>query len=401
VSFHVKGNDGLRRGVLSVCSVAAANPSNDGAAVYLIVLEEAQALEVNVADASATHTNSSAPMTARMKLQIANNSDINRQIQELTEQLKSKEEVLQSAIQELENSNEELKSSNEEMQSMNEELQSTNEELETSKEEMQSVNEELTTVNTELQLKVTDSHRANNDMNNLLAGTGIGTVFLDLQLRILRFTPAATNIIPLINSDLGRPVAHLMLKLVGYDTLVDDLRSVLDTLVSKETTVQTVDKRFYTLRILPYRTLDNVVEGAVITFIEITDMVRIRVALRKANDLLRLAVVVRDSFDAITVQDLDGQTIAWNPGAVRMYGWSEPEALLMNVLERTPAAFRSESIDLNMPSSHADVMEPLRTKRLAKDGRLISIFLTSTALLDELGKNYAIATTEREDRSGQ
>ena len=115
--------------------------------------------------------------------------------------MRAKEEYLQTANEELETSNEELKSSNEEMQSVNEELQSTNEELETSKEELQSVNEELATVNHELQIKVADLSRANNDMNNLLAGTGIATVFVDHQLRILRFTPTATRIINLILSD--------------------------------------------------------------------------------------------------------------------------------------------------------------------------------------------------------
>ena len=189
------------------------------------------------------------------------------------------------------------------MQSVNEELQSTNEELETSKEELQSVNEELATVNTELQTKVADLSRANNDMNNLLAGTGIGTVFVDHQLRILRFTPAATRIINLILSDVGRPVGHIVSNLVGYDRLVADVQAVLDTLIPKEVEVQTTEGKWYTMRIQPYRTLDNVIEGAVITFVDITEMKKTQEALRKANDLLRLAVVVRDAHDAITVQD--------------------------------------------------------------------------------------------------
>ena len=180
------------------------------------------------------------------------------------------------------------------MQSINEELQSTNEELETSKEELQSVNEELTTVNTELQTKVNDLSRANNDMNNLLAGTGIGTVFVDHQLRILRFTPAARSIINLILSDVGRPVAHIVSNLIEYQSLVADLREVLDTLTPKEVVVQTVEGKSYTMRIQPYRTLENVIEGAVITFVDITEIVRTREALRKANDQLRLAVVAGD-----------------------------------------------------------------------------------------------------------
>ena len=149
-------------------------------------------------------------------------------ILELERELQIKEERLKASNEELETSNEELKSSNEEMQSINEELQSTNEELETSKEELQSVNEELTTVNTELQNKVADLSQAINDMNNLLSGTGIGTIFVDYQLRILRFTPQVAQIINLIPTDVGRPVGHIVSNLLGYDRLVEDIKEVLD-----------------------------------------------------------------------------------------------------------------------------------------------------------------------------
>jgi two-component system CheB/CheR fusion protein len=137
-------------------------------------------------------------------------TDCDARIAALKQQLRAKEEYLQTSNEELETSNEELKSSNEEMQSVNEELQSTNEELETSKEELQSVNEELATVNAELQQKVADLSRANNDMNNLLAGTGVGTVFVDHQLRVQRFTPTVTQVINLILTDVGRPVGHIV-----------------------------------------------------------------------------------------------------------------------------------------------------------------------------------------------
>ena len=241
--------------------------------------------------------------------------------------MRAKEEYLQTTTEELETSNEELKSANEEMQSINEELQSTNEELETSKEELQSVNEELATVNAELQGKVADLSRVNNDMNNLLAGTGIGTIFVDHQLRIQRFTPAVTQVINLIPTDVGRPVGHIVSNLVGYDHLVEDVQQVLDTLVPKEVEVQTVPGKWFLLRIRPYRTLENVIEGAVITFFDITEMKKAREALQDSETLRRLAVVMRDSRDAILVQDLDGRILCWNPGATRLYGWSEAEAL--------------------------------------------------------------------------
>lgn len=313
----------------------------------------------------------------------------------LKQELRAKEEYLQSTNEELETSNEVLKSSNEEMQSVNEELQSTNEELETSKEELQSVNEELATVNAELQTKVADLSRANNDMSNLLASTGIGTVFVDHQLRILRFTPAAAEIINLILSDVGRPVGHIVSNMVGYDRLVADVQAVLNTLVPKEVEVQTTAGNWYTLRILPYRTLDNVIEGAVITFVDITEIMRTRKALRKANELLRLAVVVRDAHDAITVQDLDGRILAWNPGAVRMYGWSEAEALDMNVRDRIPEGLQEEELAKAHQLSQAEILGPYPTQRLAKDGAVVEIWTTSSALVNEAGQIYAIATTER------
>ena len=216
--------------------------------------------------------------------------DADDRIAALKQELRAKEEYLQTTNEELETSNEELKSSNEEMQSVNEELQSTNEELETSKEELQSVNEELATVNAELQTKVADLSRANNDMNNLLAGTGIATVFVDHHLRILRFTPAATKIINLIQSDIGRPVSHIVSNLPGYGNLKEDTQAVLDTLVPKETDVQTAEGRWYTMRIQPYRTMDNVIEGAVLTFVDITAARKLHEALQVNEERLRVAL---------------------------------------------------------------------------------------------------------------
>jgi len=250
----------------------------------------------------------------------------------------------------------------------------------------------LATVNTELSTKVVDLSRANNDMNNLLAGTGIGTVFVDHQLRILRFTPAATQFINLIQSDTGRPVGHLVSKLVGYDRLVPDVQAVLDSLVSKSLEVETSEGKWCTMRIQPYRTLDNVIEGAVISFVDITDMVRARQQLHDANELLRLAVVVRDASDAITVQDLSGRTLAWNPAATRLYGWSEAEALAMNVRDRVPADLREQALD---ELASADLLQPLQTQRLSKDGRTLAVLVVSSPLRDSEGRPYAVSTTER------
>ncbi len=324
--------------------------------------------------------------------------DVDARIAALKQELRAKEEYLQTTNEELETSNEELKSSNEEMQSVNEELQSTNEELETSKEELQSVNEELATVNAELQQKVLDLSRANNDMNNLLAGSGIGTIFVDYQLHIQRFTPAVTQVINLILTDVGRPVGHIVSNLAGYDRLVEDVKAVLDTLVPKEVEVQTKAGAWYLLRIRPYRTLENVIEGAVITFTEITEMRNAQAALRESEALRRLAVVVRDAQDAILMQDLEGRILAWNPSAEAMYGWSEAEALTMNIRDLIPEGQREGTSAMVKQIARGGILEPYHTQRIAKDGRIVEVRLSATALMNEIGKVYAIATTEREIR---
>ncbi len=330
--LRVKTNGDFSTVNLTIRPVATGPAGTPDAPLYLVILEEA------VIGEQLSVTGDKSPGIGALA------TDAGARITALRQELRAKEEYLQTANEELETSNEELKSSNEEMQSVNEELQSTNEELETSKEELQSINEELATVNAELQTKVADLSRANNDMNNLLAGTGIGTVFVDHQLRILRFTPTITRIINLIPSDAGRPVGHIVSNLVDYDGLVADAQTVLETLVPKEVEVQTQAGAWYTMRILPYRTLDNVIEGVVITFADISGIKKMQETLRKANELLRLAVVVRDAHDAITVQDPEGRILAWNPGAVRMYGWSEAEALAMNVRDRIPKELHQQAL---------------------------------------------------------
>jgi|GEM_PF-2575897 len=178
------------------------------------------------------------------------------------------------------------------------------------------------------------------------------------KFNIMRFTPAATRIMDLITSDKVRPVGHIVSNLKDYDRLLKDILEVLDTLISKELEVQILTGAWYTLHIMPYRTLDNVIEGAVITFVDITERKKIQENLEKANDQLRLAVVVRDAHDAVTVQDLDGRTIAWNPAAVRMYGWSEAEALMMNIRDRIPEGLREESLAKIHHLSLVKILEP-------------------------------------------
>ncbi len=223
-----------------------------------------------------------------------------KRVEELEQELFYTKENLQATIEDLQAANEELKSSNEELQSTNEELQSTNEEIETSKEELQSVNEELMTVNAELQSKIEQLAGMQNDMKNLLDSTNIATIFLDEHLAIKRFTRDAAKVFRLVASDVGRPLGDIKSNVEGEDFL-DDAQAVLDSLVPREKEVQMAGHAWYLARIMPYRTLANVIEGVVLTFTEITRLKEIEEALREARnyaenivDTIRQPLIVMD-----------------------------------------------------------------------------------------------------------
>ncbi|MDA0747006.1 MAG: PAS domain-containing protein [bacterium] len=273
----------------------------------------------------------------------------NFQIAGLEKELESTRAYLQNVIAQLEFSNQELRSANEELQSSNEEMQSTNEEMETSREELQSMNEELMTVNSELTGKVEELARVRNDMINLLVSTGIGTIFLDLNLDILRFTPKASQVINLIESDKGRPLSDLVFNL-EYPDLVRDAKAVLDSLIPKETEAQNKGGLWFLVRILPYRTAENVIEGVVITFLDIDAQKRAEqralVAQQYAEsivDTVREALVVLDE-DLCVVSanrsfykmfDLDAEMVGGRLiHSLKEKRWDLPELhqLLLNVL---------------------------------------------------------------------
>ena len=199
---------------------------------------------------------------------------------ELERELARAREALQVMQEEMQTTVEELKSSNEELQSTNEELQSSNEELTTSKEELQSLNEELQTVNAELQSKVDDLTSVRNDMTNLLNSTEIATIFLDNEMRLRRFTTHATHLFKLIPGDVGRLLSDIVSDL-DYPQLQEDAHTVLRTLAFKENEVSTHDGRWYRVRIMPYRTQDNVIDGVVVTFIDITEVKKLEAKLRE------------------------------------------------------------------------------------------------------------------------
>lgn len=206
--------------------------------------------------------------------------------QECENELNRVNEELQDTREEMQTSQEELKSTNEEMQSTNEELQSTNEELTTSKEEMQSLNEELQTVNVELQSKISDFEQANNDMINLLNSTDIATLFLDKDLNIRRFTEQLTKIIKLRTSDIGRPFTDIANNL-KYPKITSHAKEVLRTLVIKETAITTNSDNWFNIRIMPYRTFEDKIDGLVITFIDITVAKKLEIELNETVELLR------------------------------------------------------------------------------------------------------------------
>jgi two-component system CheB/CheR fusion protein len=207
------------------------------------------------------------------------------ELEELERKLQQARMEAQTMREEMQTSQEELRSTNEEQQSTNEELQSTNEELTTSKEELQSLNEELQTVNAELQAKVDELSRSNNDMKNLLNSTDIATLFLDVHLNVRRFTTQATKIIKLIPGDVGRPITDLSSDLL-YPELATDAQEVLRKLGFVEKPVNARDGRWFTVRIMPYRTLDDRIDGLVITFADITVAKTLEAQLREQQAVL-------------------------------------------------------------------------------------------------------------------
>lgn len=207
-------------------------------------------------------------------------------VSELEQQLRQVTEELQITREEMQSSQEELKSTNEELQSTNEELQSTNEELTTSREEMQSLNEELQTVNAEQQSKMDELSRINNDMKNLLNSTEIVTVFLDNNLHIRRFTSGANKLFKLIPGDVGRPLSDITNSLI-YPGMIEEAGEVLRTLVFSEKQIAAADGRWFTVRIMPYRTIDDVIGGVVITFADITAAKTLEAQLRQENARLK------------------------------------------------------------------------------------------------------------------
>ncbi|RDI62672.1 two-component system CheB/CheR fusion protein [Microvirga subterranea] len=254
-------------------------------------------------------------------------------VQRLETELRVTRERLQATIEELESTNEELKSSNEEYQSLNEELQSANEELETSKEELQSVNEELTTVNGELAHRVQELGRANSDLKNLLESTQIATIFLDNDMRVMNYTPAVTEIFHLVETDIGRPITHIKSR-VTYDELQEDVRRVVRTLGSADREIEDhANGTRYMVRVLPYRSIDNYIGGAVVTFMNVTPLTRAQQALRESEE--RFRAMAEQAEVGIAMTDRDMKVIYVNDRYCGIVGRSREQLLGRTVGELT------------------------------------------------------------------
>jgi two-component system CheB/CheR fusion protein len=314
--------------------------------------------------------------------------------QEFEQELRHTRDTLRATIEELKTANEELRSAGEEYMSTNEELKSANEELETSREELQSVNEELTTLNSESQRKNEDLTTLNNDMLNLLNATDVASLFLDEKLRIRRFTPSAAELFKFIDSDVGRPVEDIASPLKD-NTLVKTSRQVMDNLVPVELEAQANDGRWYSLRVLPYRTMDNSIAGVVVSFVDIN---RVKAALQYASnvvDAIREPLLVLDEklrvisgnrafyqTFKVKAEETEGQLVF----ELGRHQWEimELRKILREILEED-AAFEGYRVEHDFPGIGRRVML-LNARRIVDDtGTTRNILLAMEDITGRIG----------------
>jgi two-component system, chemotaxis family, CheB/CheR fusion protein len=320
----------------------------------------------------------------------AQSDAINRDLEEEIHYLK---EQLSSTVEQYEATNEELKASNEELQAMNEEMRSATEELETSKEELQSVNEELVTVNHELKNNVEDLSRANADLNNLMASTDIGTVFLDRQLRIQRFTPSAQKIFNLLPADLGRPLSDITHKL-AYESFLADTEQVLRDLKTIEHEVRVGETSWYMTRIAPYRTSEDRIAGVVATFIDISRRKNAEDEVRGSEERLRRALEIETV--GVLFFTSEGHITDANDAFLRMSGYTRED------LARGLVQWNRITAPEWLERSNAKLREFNRTGRMAifekqyvrKDGTRWWALASATRLSEGTGAKFVVDINE-------
>ncbi len=313
-----------------------------------------------------------------------------RNVEELEKDLQRTRHSLQTTIEELEASNEELKSTNEELQSTNEELQSTNEELETSKEELQSLNEESATVNSELQSRIEELSKSNDDMKNLLDSTAIATVFLDTDLCIRRYTNESTRILPLTPSDIGRPINDLSCTLLDI-SLLQLGETVLRDLGVCEIEANSKDGKHFTVRVRPYRTTANVIDGVVLTFEDCTERTTVQAALKESEFRYRkLFDMSSDPLAILNVTDL--KFTDFNKSTYQELGYSQKEFASLSLKEiSTPKSMKS--LKTNLAKVKANGSLSFKSEHITKDGKTRPVEVSCEAI--ELGDGEYVLSTWR------
>ncbi len=335
-----------------------------------VCFEKVERPNVNTTEDDAPDTPSSTELTERE--------------QDLEDELQDVKEQLQITSEEYETVAEEMETANEELMSMNEELQAKNEELQTSKEQLQSVNEELTTTNQQLSAKVEALDQANNDLQNLMEATKVGTLFLDRDLNIQRYTPPVTEVFSLRESDVGRPITDFTPK-IGYDALVEDAERVLDEQTAIEHEVEGPGRTWYLMRLRPYRTVSGEVEGVVVTFIDITAQKHAAEKLRAERDLV--SALIDTAGALIVVLGEDGSIVRFNTACERLTGYDAAEAegtglrdLLVAPDDREAVTSRLDAL-ADGTTDRAD----LEMRWASAEGDLHLIKGSFTALRDESG----------------
>ena len=310
----------------------------------------------------------------------------------LSRELLTTRERLRGLSEELEAANEELQSSNEEYLSVNEELQSANEELETSKEELQSLNEELQTINAELNNRNETLVRSNSDLANLFDSTSIATLFLDRDMRIRRFTPRLLEIFSLRDGDEGRPITDIVTHL-AQDGLGQDVRQVLKTLEPREREVMIGEGMSFLMQVRPYRDLNDVIDGAVVTFVDLTE--------RKKHEQAqsRLAAIVESSQDAIVGHDLGGTVISWNRGAELLFGIPASEAVGQAMPAMVKEVLPWDWSDMLGRLDRAEQLPIFECAGTGRHGGELEISITISPVRDAGGRLTGVSLVARDIRS--
>ncbi len=309
------------------------------------------------------------------------------EIVQLRQELAATREYLQSMVEQQDAANEELRSANEEILSSNEELQSTNEELETAKEELQSANEELTTVNEQLQRRNQELDQVNNDLTNLLSSTNIPVIMVGADLRIRRLTPPAKRVLSLLPTDVGRFIGDLK-----PAVLIPDLETLISEVIEH---VQPVERevrdrlgRWFVLRVHPYRTTENKIEGAVLVLVDVDQM------RRDQEDLRRQGALIELSQDAVIIRDAKNVVTFWNRGAFEMYGWTAKEAKgksLDTLLRTDPMLWTQLNTQLEQSGTWEGELRQIR-----KYGSPVTVHCREVLVRDDQGNRTAVLAINRD-----